>query len=58
MGPPDLGNDDWWARHEQEKQEIARALQTALGKGLAVKLYRRQGWLTIDEIDLLEGGQS
>jgi hypothetical protein len=57
INPPDMGDDAWWERHEQEALDIARALQAALGKDIDVKLYRRHGWLTIDEVDCSKGGE-
>lgn len=51
INPPDMGDDAWWERHHQEELQLARALQRAVGKGIAVKLYQQNGWLNIDEID-------
>ncbi|MBF0528826.1 MAG: hypothetical protein HQK55_06065 [Deltaproteobacteria bacterium] len=48
MDPPDMGDDAWWERHEQEAFDIARALHDALGKSVAIKVHRKQGWLTVD----------
>lgn len=56
--PPDEGSDEWWDRHQQEQIEIAKVLQAALGPEIAVKLYRREGWLTIDEIARAVGGEA
>jgi hypothetical protein len=56
--PPDKGSDAWWDRHEQEQIEIAKALQAALDAEVAVKLYRREGWLTVDQITREGGGSS
>ena len=56
--PPDEGSDEWWDRHEEEQIEIAKALQVALGPEVAVKLYRREGWLTIDQIARAAGGEA
>jgi hypothetical protein len=55
--PPDEGGEDWWERHAQEEIEIAKALQSTLGSDLVVKLYRREGWLPVDQIAGAEGGE-
>lgn len=54
--PPGHGDDDaWWERHEQETVHLAVALQAALGPRTVVKLYRPQGWVSIQEvIDAME----
>jgi hypothetical protein len=56
--PPDEGSDEWWERHAEEEIEIAKALQAALGVSVAVKLCRREGWLTVDQVARAEGGES
>ena len=56
--PPDEGSEVWWRRHAQEAFEIAKALQTALGSEVAVKLHRPEGWKTVDQIIRAEGGES
>lgn len=53
--PPNEGSDEWWKGHEQEAIEIAMALQATLGSTLAVKVYRRDGWLSVDRIARAEG---
>lgn len=55
--PPATGDDAWWERHEQEEISIATALQAALGACPVVKLYRKDGWLSVDEINRSEGGE-
>ena len=55
MNPPDMGDEAWWERHEQEAVEIAKALQAALGPKTVVKLYRPQGWVPVDQIDRCTG---
>jgi hypothetical protein len=47
---PDNGDDLWWERHEQEAIAIAQALRAALGSEIAVKLYRPEGWMNVDQI--------
>lgn len=54
MNLPDMGDEAWWERHEQEAVEIAKALQ-ALGPKTVVKLYRPQGWVPVDQIDRCTG---
>ena len=56
--PPATGDDAWWDRHEQEEVSIATALQAAVGESPVVKLYRKDGWLSIAEINRSEGGES
>ncbi len=56
--PPGEGSEVWWERHAQEAFEIAKALQTALGSEVAVKLHRPEGWMTVDQIIHAEGGES
>ncbi len=51
VNPPDEVDEAWWQRHRQEKVEIAKELQSALGPGTTVKLYGRDGWLTVDEYE-------
>lgn len=45
------GDDNWWERHEQEALDIARELQKALGTNTVVKVYQKQGWVSLDEIE-------
>lgn len=45
--PPAKGNDAWWERHEQEEISIATALQAAVGESPVIKLYRKDGWLSV-----------
>jgi hypothetical protein len=54
--PPATGDDAWWESHEQEEISIATAIQLALGANPVVKLYRKDGWLSVDEINRSEGG--
>lgn len=56
--PPATGDDAWWERHEQEEISIATALQATLGESPVVKLYRKEGWLSIAEINRSEGGEA
>ena len=56
--PPATGDDAWWDRHEQEAISIATALQETLGTSPVVKLYRKDGWLSIAEINRSDGGES
>lgn len=56
--PPDEGSDAWWDHHAVEEIEIAKSLQASLGSEVAVKLYRRGGWSTVDQIAHAEGGES
>ena len=49
MNPPDMGDEAWWERHEQEAIDLAKALQTTLGENTVVKLHRKQGWMSVDE---------
>jgi hypothetical protein len=56
--PSDEGSDEWWDHHEDEAVKIAQELQAALGEKTVVKLYRRQGWMSIDEVVRIEGGVS
>ena len=58
MNPPDMGDEAWWERHEKEALDLAKALQTALGENTAVKLYRKQGWMRVDEVVQAEGDES
>ncbi len=55
--PPATGDDAWWEHHEQEELRIATALQEALGACPVVKLFYKDGWLSIDEISWSEGGE-
>lgn len=55
--PPATGDDAWWERHEQEEISIATALQAAMGESPVIKLYRKDGWLSIAEIKQTEGGE-
>lgn len=57
MNPPDMGDEAWWERHEQEAISIAMLLQAAVGASPVVKLYRQDGWLSIADIDQPEGGK-
>lgn len=58
MNPPDMGDEAWWQRHEKEALDLAKALQTVLGENTVVKLYREQGWKSVDEVLQAEGGES
>ena len=58
MNPPDMGDEAWWHRHEKEALDLAKALRTALGENTVVKLYRKQGWMSVDEVIQAEGGES
>ena len=58
INPPDMGDEAWWDRHEQEALELARELQVALGNNTTVKLYRKQGWVSVDEVTHVEGCES
>lgn len=53
--PPATGDDAWWERHEQEEISIATELQTAMGESPVIKLYRKDGWLSIADISQTEG---
>jgi len=55
--PPATGDDAWWERHEQEAVSIATALQAAVGASPVVKLYRKDGWLSISDINQTKGGE-
>lgn len=55
--PPDESNDEWWERHAEEEIEIAKALQAAMGVSVAVKLYRRAEWLTVDQVARTDGAE-
>jgi hypothetical protein len=55
--PPEEGSDEWWDCHAEEEIEIAKSLQAALGSEVAVKLYRREGWLTVDQLAHAAGGE-
>lgn len=48
--PSDMFSEAWREHHWQETIEIAKSLQTALGKNTIVKLHRPQGWMGVDEI--------
>ncbi|AOX99903.1 hypothetical protein BJP62_05165 [Jeongeupia sp. USM3] len=56
IDPPDMGDDAWWDRHEQEVLELATELQMALSSEVAVNLRRPEGWMTIDQIIRAKGG--
>lgn len=58
MNPPDMGDEAWWERHEKEALDLAKALQMALGENTVVKLYRKQGWMSVGEVLQDEGGES
>lgn len=58
MNPPGMGDEVWWQRHEKEALDLAKALQTVLGENTVVKLYRKQGWMSVDEVVQTEGGES
>jgi hypothetical protein len=58
MNPPDMGDEAWWQRHAKEALDLAKALQTVLGENTVVKLYREQGWKSVDEVLQAEGGES
>lgn len=58
VDPPATGDDVWWDRHDREEVSIATALQAILGTSTAVKLYRKDGWLSVTEISWSEGGES
>jgi hypothetical protein len=58
MNPPGMGDEAWWHRHEKEALDLAKALQTVLGENTVVKLYREQGWKSVDEVLQAEGGES
>lgn len=58
MNPPGRGDEAWWQRHEKEALDLAMALQTVLGENTVVKLYRKQGWMSVDEVVQAEGGES
>jgi hypothetical protein len=45
--PPDNGDDAWWDRHHKEEQEIARALQAAVGSAITVSVWSEGKWLPI-----------
>ncbi len=53
--PPATGDEAWWERHEQEEVSIATELQTAMGESPIIKLYRKDGWLSIADINQFEG---
>ncbi len=53
--PPDKSSDTWWERHNYEEIEIAKMLQASLGSDVAVKLYRQDGWLTVNEFSRIDG---
>lgn len=55
--PPATGDDAWWGGHEQEEISIATALQETLGASPVVKLYRKDGWLSVADINQSEGGE-
>ena len=56
--PPLEAGDEWWERHTEEKIGIAQELQAVLGTNTVVKLYRKQGWMSVDEVVRSEGGVS
>jgi hypothetical protein len=53
--PPATGDDAWWDRHEQEEISIATALQDAVGATPVVKLYCKEGWFSVVDINRSEG---
>lgn len=55
VAPPDKSSEAWWKRHDREEIEIAKALQTAAGPGVAVKLYRERKWLPLEDVEGAEG---
>lgn len=55
--PPATVDDAWWERHELEEISIATALQATLGESPVIKLYRKDGWLSIADISQTEGGK-
>jgi len=57
MNPPNMGDEAWWRNHEQEALDLAKVLQTALSENTVVKLYRKQGWMSVDEVVRAEGGE-
>ena len=57
MNPPDMGDEPWWEHHEQEAISIAMVLQAAVGASPVVKLYRKDGWLSVADISQTEGGK-
>lgn len=57
MNPPDMGDEAWWEHHEQEAISIAMVLQAALGASPVVKLYRKDGWLSVADINQTQGGK-
>lgn len=58
VSPPDKGSDEWRSRHGDEAIAIAKELQAALGANTLVKLYRKQGWMSVDEVARAEGDVS
>ena len=58
MNPPGRGDEAWRQRHEKEALDLTKELQTALGENTVVKLYRKQGWMSVDEVIQAEGGES
>ncbi len=58
MNPPDMGDEAWWERHEQEAVSIAKGLQEALSLKTVVKLYRQQAWVPVDHIVRSQGGEA
>jgi hypothetical protein len=56
MNPPDMGDEAWWEHHEQEEISIAKVLQTAVGESPVIKLYCKDGWLSVADIKQTEGG--
>ena len=49
ISPPDRDDEAWWESHERETLKIAKALQTALGSEVVVKLHRPEGWITVEQ---------
>ena len=59
MNPPDdMGSDPWWDCHRKEEIEIAKLLQEVLGESPVVKLHRKQGWVSVDEIERAKVGEA
>ena len=49
--PSSMDSEARWDRHEQNTMIIAREVQSAVGGGTVVKLFRNNGWMIIDEIN-------
>lgn len=59
MNPPDeMGSDAWWDCHRKEEIETAKLLQEVLGENPVVKLHRKQGWVSVDEIVQAKVGEA